>query len=97
MSSKTRTNKGPRVIVEFGDELARSLAADAIRQIVTEYILAEASVDTKTAAQFLGFSLPTFREHAKKIPLFEYSGSSHRYLLSELITYRNKHRKTPKN
>lgn len=88
--------KGPRVIVDFSDELARQLSASLVREVIKEALMEEASLDVKAAAAFLNFSETEFRRRAKKIPVADYSDRLTRYRLKDLIEYRDKNVVYPK-
>ncbi len=89
--------KGPRIIVDFTDELARQLCSPMVRDVIKEVLLEEASLDAKAAADFLDLSESEFRRRAKKkIPVIDYGERSARYTLKDLIAYRETNRITPR-
>lgn len=89
-------SKGPKIVIDFADELVRQLTAGLVEATLREYIANEASVDVKTAAEFLGLSETDFRRKAKKIPVINYGERSARYTLADLREYRDKNRTIPK-
>lgn len=91
--------KSPRVIIDFGDELARQLSSERVAAIIADFIQTEASIDIRAAATILGLCERETRKHARKWPVLEFGigARGNRYRLKDILSYRDKHLTQPKH
>lgn len=89
-------SKGPRIIIDFTDELTRQLAGERVASIIRDYIETEACVDVRGAARLLGIADSAFRRISKKLPCVDIGECTKRYRISDILAYRNKLTKQPK-
>lgn len=90
--------KGPRIICDFTDELARQLSSERVTSIVQDFVSREACVDAKTAAQLLGVCPDEFRtRHSRRLPIVELGSGAkgNRYQISDILKYRDKLKTQP--
>jgi hypothetical protein len=88
--------KGPRVIVDFTDELSRQLSSEVLAASIDRFIEQNGTVDVKGIATLFSVSESVARTYAKQIPVIDLGERTHRYKIADVIAFREKNTIKPK-